>query len=89
MIKEYETTVSKIIYYDKNRKTNFWRTSVKFHLWVPLKALRYVHGVFTAVSEICVVLELCENARIDSPALLTRPDSLKAQTPEQRRHSRR
>ena len=42
MIKEYETTVSKIIYYDKNKtkkkkKTNFWRISVKFHLWVPLK----------------------------------------------------
>ena len=37
MIKEYETTVSKIIYYDKNKKkTNFWRISVKFHLLVPL-----------------------------------------------------
>ena len=38
MIKEYETAVSKIIYYDKNKKkTNFWRISVKFQLWVPLK----------------------------------------------------
>ena len=42
-----------------------------------------IHGVFTAVSEICAVLELCENARIGSPALptlalLTRPDALNA-----------
>ena len=44
---------------------------------MPIKAL-YVHGVFTAVSEIYAVLELCENARIDSPALLMRPDALKA-----------
>ena len=29
-------TVFKIIYYDRNKKTNFWRVSVKFHLWVPL-----------------------------------------------------
>ena len=32
-------TVSKIIYYDKNKKMNFWRISVKFQLWVPLKCL--------------------------------------------------
>ena len=37
MIKEYETAVSKIIYYDKNKKTNFWTISLKFHLWVPLR----------------------------------------------------
>ena len=37
MIKEYETTVSKIIYYDKDKKTNFWRISVKFLMWVPLR----------------------------------------------------
>ena len=43
MIKEYETTVSKIIYYiDKNKKkTNFWRISVKFHLWVTFKYSNY------------------------------------------------
>ena len=45
-------------------------------------ALRYVHGVFTAVSEIYAVMELCENARIylsalPTPALLMRPDALK------------
>ena len=39
IIKEYETTVSKIIYYGKNKKTNFWRIFVKFQLWVPLSYL--------------------------------------------------
>ena len=43
----------------------------------PLKALRDVHGVSTAVSEIYAMPELFENARIDSPAMLMRPDVLK------------
>ena len=44
MITEYETTVSKIIYYNKNKKTNFWRISMKFHLLVPLKVLDHRCG---------------------------------------------
>ena len=43
MIKEYETTVSKILFImTKTKKTNFWRISVKFHLWVPLRNHAYL-----------------------------------------------
>ena len=45
MIKEYETTVSKIIYYDKNKKPNFWKISVKFHLWVPLNGEKLISKI--------------------------------------------
>ena len=66
MIKEYETTVSKIIYYDKNKKTNFWRMSVKCHLWVPLTVVRDNTKTFTSVGLSCkyVILFSKETLRV-------------------------
>ena len=57
MIKEYETTVSKLFIMTKTRKTNFWRVSVKFHLWVPLIAIRPSDGNVKPGGHLCAFRE--------------------------------